>query len=73
METPVKSLYRGAFNYNHTAVILYRQAYSCKQAWMIMCKHLAEQDNINPRVVMGLFDGTRDNFEITVETEFRET
>jgi len=68
----MKNLYRGVFNNRQSAVILYRQAHSCKQAWLIMCRHIADKDGVNPRTVMELFDGTHDNFEITVETEFRE-
>ncbi len=68
----VKHLFRGAFNYRQTAIVLYRQAYSERQAWLSMCKHLAGNDGVNPSVVMSLFDGTRDNYEIKIETEFKE-
>jgi hypothetical protein len=68
----VKNCYRGAFNYRQTAVVLYRYAYTEKQAWAQMCKFLADKDGVRPGVVMGLFDGSKPNFELTVEMEVRE-
>jgi hypothetical protein len=68
----VRNLYRGAFNYRQSAVILYRRAASKRQAWLIMCRFMAKRDGVDPRVVMGLFDGSRDNYEITVEQEVTE-
>ena len=69
----MKNLYRLAFNYHRTAIILYRHANSERQAWLIGCRYLAKKDGVEPRVVMGLFDGSRDNFEITVEMEMKES
>ncbi len=69
----MKNLWRGAFNLRQTVVILYRHAYSHKQAWLIMCRHMAKTDGVDLRVVMSLFDGSRDNYEITIETEFKES
>ncbi len=68
----MKNLYRGAFNRCQTPLILYRQAYSYKQAWRLFCHEMAKKDSVDPHVVMGLFDGSRDNFDITIETEFKE-
>lgn len=67
-----KNLYRGAFNYRSIARVEYTYANSCKQAWFVFCRRLAKKDGVDPRVVMGLFDGSRDNFEITCEVAFIE-
>ena len=67
-----KSLWRGAFNYRQTAVVLYRYAHTERQAWLQMCRSLARKDGVPPSVVLCLFDGSRDNFEITIETEWKE-
>ncbi len=67
-----KQLWRGAFNYPQTAKVMYAQAYTKKQAWLIFCRRLAEKDDVVPSVVMGLFDGSQDNFSIEIEWEFKE-
>ena len=68
----IKNKWRGAFNYHRTAKVMYAYAYTKKQAWLVFCQRLAKQDDVDFRIVMGLFDGSRDNFEITIETEFTE-
>ncbi len=62
-----KVLWRGAFNYRQSAKVMYAYAHSKKQAWTIFCRRLAERDGVAISVVMGLFDGTRDNFIIEEE------
>ena len=71
-ERKLKNLWRGAFNYRQSPRIVYAYAYTERQAWAIMCKRMAEKDGVSPSVVMGLFDGKRDNYEIKVEVEMRE-
>jgi len=63
----MKKRYRGAFNYRQTAKVMYAYANTERQAWLVFCKRLAEKDDVHPSVVMGLFDGTRDNYEIKEE------
>ena len=67
----IKKVWRGAFSYRRAVKIMYAYAFTKKQAWLIFCRRLAEKDDVAPSAVMGLFDGTHDNFEITVETEFQ--
>lgn len=67
MKSKVK--YRGAFNYRQSARVMYAFAYTKKQAWMVFCRRLAQKDGVSLPVVMGLFDGSRDNFSIEVEAE----
>jgi hypothetical protein len=62
-----KVRFRGAFNYRQTAKVMYAYAYTEKQAWVVFCRRLAEKDGVHPSVVMGLFDGSRDNFQITAD------
>ncbi len=68
----LKTLFRGAFNFHQTAKVLYAYAYTKRQAWAIMCQRLAKKDGVHPSAVYGIFDGSRDNYEITVEMEVRE-
>ena len=68
----VKSLWRGAFNFRQTAKVMYAYAFSERQAWDIFCQRLAKKDGVHPSAVYGIFDGSRDNFQITIETEIKE-
>lgn len=68
----VKSLWRGCFNFHQTAKVMYAYAFSERQAWAIFCQRLAKKDGVHPSAVYGIFDGSRDNFSITIETEFKE-
>ena len=67
-----KNLYRGCFNYASNVEILYRYAYSERQAWYRMCDDLAKKHGVCTPVVTGLFSGGRDNYSITIEMEMRE-
>ena len=51
---------------------MYAYAYTKKQAWLVFCRRLADKDDVSPSTVMGLFDGSRPNYEITIEMEVRE-
>lgn len=62
-----KKVWRGAFNYPQTVKILYRKAYTERQAWALMCKSIAAKDHVPFLSVMDLFDGSRDNFKIEIE------
>ena len=67
-----KSLFRGSFNFNRSPRIEYAWAYTERQAWAIMCKRMAKKDGVADSYVMGLFDGSRDNYQITIEVEIKE-
>ena len=69
----MKSLFRGAFNYRQSSKVMYAYAHTERQAWFVFCQRLAKKDGVSPSMVMGLFDGTRANYEITIEMEMRET
>ena len=68
----VKTLFRGAFNFHQTAKVMYTYAYTERQAWAVFCQRLAKKDGVHPSAVYGIFDGSRDNYEITVELEVKE-
>lgn len=67
-----KSLYRGLFSYNCELKELYAYAYTKNQAKTVMIKRLAKVHDINPAIVFKLFDGNKENFEITIEMEVEE-
>ena len=67
-----KSLWRGAFNFKQSARVLYAYAFTEKQAWMIFCRRIAEKDIVPVSVVMGTFDGSRDNYSIKIELEVKD-
>jgi hypothetical protein len=67
-----KKLWRGAFNYRQSARVIYAFAYTENQAKMLFCRRLAERDGVAVSVVLGLFDESRSNYEITIEKEVRK-
>ena len=67
-----KHLWRGAFSYSHEAHILYTYAHTERQAWLIFCRRLAKKHDVSVQTVMGLFDGKKDNYQITTEVEYHD-
>lgn len=67
-----KSLFRGAFNFKQSARVMYAYAFTKKQAWVIFCRRIAERDGVSLSVVMGTFDGSRDNYSIGIEMEVKD-
>ena len=67
-----KSLYRGVFSYHREAEILRLFAHSEAQARVFMCRRLANKHGVSPGVVLNLFDGSKDNFTIEKEIEYKE-
>ena len=68
----LKNLYCGVFNYSRQVTILYAYAYSPVQAKEVFLRRLAKEHDVGVYWVRKLFDGEKNNFEITLETEFRE-
>jgi hypothetical protein len=48
---------------------LYAYAYTKDQARVVMFNRLAKKHGVHPSEVFKMFDGSRDNFSITVEVE----
>lgn len=65
----IKNLYRGAFNFAHAVEFEYAYAYTERQAKAIMCRRLANKHGVGFLTVWQLFDGSKNNFEITIEME----
>jgi hypothetical protein len=68
----IKNLYKGLFNYSCALEREYAYAYSKEQARVVMCRRLAKKHDVHPSVVLGMFDGERTNYEITLEMEVKE-
>lgn len=68
----MNQLYRGAFNFHRQAIIEYSWASSQRQAWLRMCRRIAKKDGVSAGTVMSLFDGSKNNYEITIEMEVKE-
>jgi hypothetical protein len=68
----VKLLWRGKFTFRTAAHVLYAQAYTERQAWLIMCRRLAGKEGMPLKEIMNLFDGSRENYSIGLEIEFKE-
>jgi len=68
----MKKLYRGLFNYRCELEREFAYAYSKEQARLIFCRRLAEKHDVHPSVVLGMFDGKKDNFIIEIEMEVTE-
>jgi hypothetical protein len=68
----MKNVYKGVFSYRCELERLFAHAYSKKQAKLIMCRRLAKDHDVSLATVLRLFDGSKPNFEITIETEFVE-
>lgn len=68
----LKNLYIGSFNFRRELYIQRCYAYSSKQAWLLFCGRLAKKQGVSNKMVMGLFDGRKDNFNINLEVEFEE-
>jgi len=67
-----KQLFRGVFSYSCQLEREYAYAFSEKQARVIMCSRMAKRHDVHPSTVLRLFDGSRPNYEITVELEIKE-
>ncbi|MCR4307531.1 MAG: hypothetical protein NUV80_03150 [Candidatus Berkelbacteria bacterium] len=65
----IKQLWKGTFAYRQEPHVLYRFAYTKRQAWAVMCRDLAKKQDVAPSVVMNYFNGETPNFEIKIEME----
>ena len=67
-----KSLFKGVFSYRCELEILYAYSYTKEQARLIMCSRLAKNHDVHPSTVLSMFDGSKDNYNIKIEVEFKE-
>lgn len=68
-----KHLWIGYFNFNHSMYIERCHAYTERQAWLVLCRRIANKQGVTPQMTMNYFSGDRPNYEIKKEIEFTET
>jgi len=68
----MKSLFKGTYNLAQTVFIERVQAFSIAQAHFLFCNRIARRRGVPPRNIMKIFDGTRPNYNISLEMEFEE-
>jgi hypothetical protein len=68
----IKQHWYGIFNHQREVFFEYCYAYTERQAWLIFCRRIADKHGVKPIVVMNYFDGSKDNYKIILETEFKE-
>ncbi len=67
MDKPI--LYKCVFNYSHEMIVLYRAAYSGRQAKIYAMRQLAKDHGVSYSAVASIFDGSKPNFDITKEVK----
>jgi hypothetical protein len=67
-----KTLFVGDFRYSGELITKYAHAFSGRQAKIFMMRQLAEDHGVNYSVVAGIFNGDKPNFEIKIDSEWRE-
>jgi len=68
----IKQHWRGKFIFNRESHVLYRYAYTKRQAWLLMCKEIARRHDVIVSMVTNYFNESKDNHIIEIETEWRE-
>ena len=68
----MKDLWKGVFNLYRETLIERTYAASERQAWLLFCKRIAKRRQVSERQIMQIFDGTRPNYNISLEMEFEE-
>lgn len=68
----IKHLWKGLFSYRCELKVEYAYAFTKQQAKFIMMKRLAKKQEVIPCVVFNYFKEHENNYEIKIETEFKE-
>lgn len=72
-EKRLKNKWRCVFAYKSEVYVLYRYAYTRKQAWYQCCRALSHTHNVLVGMVMERFNYEKNNdFEIEIELEIKE-
>jgi hypothetical protein len=69
----IKYNFKGIFSLRCEMQVLYAFAFTKRQAWLIFCRRLAKKYDVHISHVMKMFDGSKDNYSITIETEYKES
>jgi hypothetical protein len=64
--------YKGCFNWHGEVTCFYCHAYSERQAVSYFFRKLAKLHDVTIWTVRNHFDGSRDNYRITIEQEYKE-
>jgi len=68
----IRQHFCGEFNFQRVRFIEYCYAFTARQAWLVFCRRIAKKQGVLPRITMSYFNGEKDNYKITIETEFTE-
>lgn len=72
MVKDINKLWRGIFNYSHEMVVKFSHAPTERAAKMRMINQLAKDHDVHPSTVYGIFDGSKDNYRIEIDPEWRK-
>ncbi len=64
-------LWHGSFNYSRELTIKYSMAPTWGKAFNNMVDQLAKEHGVSRRIVKSIFDGSKPNFEIIIDPEWR--
>uniref|UniRef100_A0A6M3J724 Uncharacterized protein n=1 Tax=viral metagenome TaxID=1070528 RepID=A0A6M3J724_9ZZZZ len=70
--TSIKKNWKGLFSYSCELEKLFVHAYTKEQAKVMFFHRLAKKHDVSYGAVAGMFDGSKSNYQITIETEYRE-
>jgi hypothetical protein len=62
-----KNLYKGEFNYKGQIFVLYKHAYTERQAFELFCRELAKTIGVVINTIRLEFNNSKDNYKITKE------
>ncbi|AZF89982.1 hypothetical protein [Methanosarcina virus MetMV] len=68
----IKNLYKVMVQFRKNLYIEYVQAYTEKQARMVIARRIAKKQGVLPVTVLSWMKEFPDNFDILIETEFKE-
>src|SRR3990167_2925386 len=65
-------LWKGVFNYSRQMIVKYSMAPTWAKARINMVNQLADDHGVNRISVMSIFNGSKDNFKITIDPEWQQ-
>lgn len=68
----IKNLYKGMVQFRRELFIEYVQAYTEKQARIVIARRIARKQEVLPVIVLSWMKEFPDSFEIKIEREFEE-
>ena len=67
-----KKLFTGEFNFSREAVKKHAWAFSGRQAKIFMMRQIADDHDVSYMAVAKIFDGSKSNFDIHVDEQWKE-